>query len=231
MSVYFYDEALLQKLKRWTEKSEIQIYSPEDTKQLFQVIADKTNDKPIQLPIICLRRNAGYEILNFNKQPLTYDGMSLESWNNIEYSKGIVEPGNTIQLNAIPISISYQLDVYTRYLKEADSYIRNFIFNIINYPTLQVVVPYNDLNFTHNANIRVSSTVSDNSDIPERLITGQFTRMSLDIDIDDAYLWDVKVRNNVIINGEGISVQYPKDESRFITEQIKVEKFKEKLDE
>ena len=100
-------------------------------------------------------------------------------------------------LNAIPISIQYQLDIYTRYLKEADAYCRDFVFNIINHPNVEVVVPYNDANFVHNSTIRVSADVEDNSDIPERLIAGQFTRMSLSLDIDDAYLWDTKIRKNV----------------------------------
>jgi len=38
--------------------------------------------------------------------------------------------------------------------------------------------------------------VSDNSDIPERLIKDQFTRMSLKINIDDAYLFSVPFMNN-----------------------------------
>ena len=109
-------------------------------------------------------------------------------------------------LNAIPISIQYQLDIYTRYLKEADAYCRDFIFNIINHPNVKIVVPYNDANFEHNSTLRVSADVEDNSDIPERLIAGQFTRMSLSLDIDDAYLWDTKIRKNVELDIRDIGV-------------------------
>ena len=35
----------------------------------------------------------------------------------------------------------------------------------------------------------------NNSDIPERLVSGQFTRMTMRIDIDDAYLFDVRYRD------------------------------------
>jgi len=42
----------------------------------------------------------------------------------------------SVNLHAIPIILPYQIDIYTRYLKEADVYCRNFIYNIINYPTL-----------------------------------------------------------------------------------------------
>ena len=196
--VNLYDEALLAKLNKWTEKTELHIYGPEETRRMLEVIADNTNDKPIKLPIVCLRRKGGYTILNINKKPLTYDGLVI---------KGNVEERTAMVLNAIPISIQYQLDIYTRYLKEADAYCRDFIFNIINHPNVQVVVPYNDANFVHNSTIRVSADVEDNSDIPERLITGQFTRMSLSLDIDDAYLWDTKVRKNIELDIRDISVE------------------------
>lgn len=196
--VNLYDEALLAKLNKWTEKTELHIYGPEETRRMLEVIADNTNDKPIKLPIVCLRRKGGYTILNINKKPLTYDGLVI---------KGDVEERTAMVLNAIPISIQYQLDIYTRYLKEADAYCRDFIFNIINHPNVQVVVPYNDANFVHNSTIRVSADVEDNSNIPERLITGQFTRMSLSLDIDDAYLWDTKVRKNIELDIRDISVE------------------------
>ena len=31
-------------------------------------------------------------------------------------------------LNAVPITLKYQIDIYTRYQEEADEYVRNFIF-------------------------------------------------------------------------------------------------------
>ena len=196
--VNLYDEALLAKLNKWTEKTELHIYGPEETRRMLEVIADNTNDKPIKLPIVCLRRKGGYTILNINKKPLTYDGLAI---------RGDTQERTAMVLNAIPISIQYQLDIYTRYLKEADAYCRDFVFNIINHPNVEVVVPYNDANFVHNSTIRVSADVEDNSNIPERLITGQFTRMSLSLDIDDAYLWDTKVRKNIELDIRDISVE------------------------
>ena len=41
--------------------------------------------------------------------------------------------------------------------------------------------------------------MEDNSEIPERLVQGQFTRLTLNLSIDDAYLWDFRVRDNYII--------------------------------
>ena len=188
MGVYLYDEAFLKKLQHWTKDTAVTLTGVNETSRLFQVIADKTNDKPINLPLIALSRKGGFEILSLEKRPITFDGMMLESTQE-----------KALMVNAIPISIEYQLDVYARYTEEADQYLRNLIFNIINYPKLQVTLPYKDKNFTHDANIRLTSTIEDNSDIPERLIPGQFVRMSIPIYIDDAYLWDIKVRDNIMI--------------------------------
>ena len=190
MSTKLYDDQLVAKLKNWSQKTKIQIFGPDETRRLFEVIADETEDKPIQLPIICLRRPGGYEILNMNKKPLTYDGLTKDA-----------TVDKSLQLNAIPINIPYQLDVYTRYFEEADSYMRDIVFNIINHPTFEISIPYNNANIVHNANIRIASNVEDNSGIPERLIPGQFTRLTVNISLDDAYLWDARVRNNYFIDG------------------------------
>jgi hypothetical protein len=119
---------------------------------------------------------------------MTFDGMMFEANKN-----------KSVQLDAIPIDISYQLDIYTRYFKEADEFLRNLTFNIINYPKLTINIPYNDFNIEHNGFIRMSSDIEDNSNIPERLINGQFTRLTFNINIDDAYLWNIKVRDKLKI--------------------------------
>ena len=191
MGVRLYDEALLAKLQGWTRNTKLNITGVNDTRRVFQVIGDKTSDEPIKLPLITLSRPAGYEILNTNKKMLTFDGALI----------GVSEKYGK-QLNAVPIQINYQLDVYAKYLAEADEYARNLVFNIINYPKVTVTLPYNDSKFEHDSNIRLLSEVQDNSDVPERLIPGQFTRLSLSITIDDAYLFDIRVRDNISIDTE-----------------------------
>ena len=94
-------------------------------------------------------------------------------------------------LNAIPISLVYQIDVYARLAIEADILMRNLVFNIINYPAFEVDIP--DAGFCHTARIEfASNTIDDNSNEPERFIEGNFTKLSAKISIEDAYLWDVR---------------------------------------
>lgn len=186
MSTKLYDDALLQKIQKWTQNTSITVLGPDETRRLFEVIADRNNDKPIQLPLLSLTRTKGYSILDFGigKQPMSFDGLTLDA--NYDQAS---------QLNSIPISISYQLDIYTRYYSEADEYTRNLVFNFINFPTLTITIPYNNQNYKHVANISLNSEVQDNSDIPERLISGQFSRMTINFSIDDARLWDVRYRD------------------------------------
>lgn len=185
MAFYYYDQALLEKIQGWVGDNKIKITGPEETRRLFQYRADVNNDEPIQLPLITLRRNREVNILSTNKKPLVFDGLTLNATKE-----------KSDQLNGIPIHLSYQIDIYTRYERECDEYVRNFIFNIIKFPKIQIQIPYNDSNIKHDSNIRLEGNVTNNSDISERLVAGQFTRFTIPIYIDDAYLFDYRFRPN-----------------------------------
>ena len=196
MSVSLYDNALIEKLRKWTAGTPIYITSVDESRRLFEILADTTNDKNIKLPLIALSRPGGYSISNKNKRPLTFNASTFQ----ITEARGA-------KVNIIPLDINYQIDVYTRYLEEADEYARNLIFNIVNYPKLTVILPYEDLGIKHDANIRLVSDVDDNSDIPQRLISGQFTRFTLKFNIDDAYLFDVRIHDNISITSNAEAIE------------------------
>ena len=185
MAIRYYDEALVEKVKRWVRDPKLKILTPQDSTRLFQMKAEELDDKPLSLPMIALSREPSIEILSTKKKAMSYDGAHVQ-----------MDKGHSALLNAIPIQLNYQLDIYTRYFAEADEYMRNFIFNFINYPKLNITIPYNDANIEHSSTVLVESTVSDSSDIPERLISGQFTRLTLRLYIDDAYLFSVPFMDN-----------------------------------
>lgn len=187
MSAYLYDEALLNKLKAWTNNTSLHVYGDTDsTERLFEVEADQKNDKPIQLPLVALRRSpGGFTLQNLTRKPQTFDGATLDATEE-----------KSLVLNAIPIGLSYQLDIYARYKIEVEEYARNFVFNIINYPKLQIVIPYMGRDFVHNASIKLAQNVDDTSDVPQRLSFGQFTRYTLNLSIENAYLWDIREKDN-----------------------------------
>lgn len=186
MATYLYDEALVNKIKAWTQHTDIHVYGPGETSRLFETLSDVNNDEPIKLPLISISRPGGFTVTNPNKQPLSFDGITKEA----SYQKSLM-------INAIPIEISYQIDVYTRYQKEADEFVRNLIFNIINFPVVTIKIPYNNADIEHDSSLQLQGEIEDNSDVPERIVSGQFYRYTLNVSLSDAYLWDIRVRDNV----------------------------------
>lgn len=191
MSVPLYDEAFVNKLRQWVQDPNMKITSPDETRRLFSFEADIKDDQPIVLPLIALRRGREINLLSTNKRALTFDGFTLNA--NTRKSD---------QLNIVPISLTYSIDIYTRYQQEACDYFREFVFNIINHPKLEIEIPYNNASIKHVANIRLQDTIIDNSDIAERLVPGQFTRFTIPVYIDDAYIFDYKIRNNYTVTSE-----------------------------
>ena len=73
------------------------------------------------------------------------------------------------------------------------------MFSIISHPKIVIEIPYNDSKLSYTCFMELREDIADNSDIPERLIPGQFTRFTIGIDIDDAYLFDVRIKDNLSI--------------------------------
>ena len=97
MAIRYYDEALLKKIKDWVIDPKMNILGPTDTKQTFAINSDRTKDAALKLPLITLSRENYCEIVNPNKQALSYDGGHIN----------IVSESRSGVLNAIPIKISY----------------------------------------------------------------------------------------------------------------------------
>lgn len=182
MSIGLIDDALHAKIANWVKDPNLRILKPNDTAELFRVRGDTNNDMPISLPLVALSRDTDFEILQVQKKPLSFSGKVVGATNK-----------DVMLLNAIPITVYYQLDIYTKFRDEGDEYMRNFIFNFINHPKFVVTIPYQNIDLKHNANIRLEPTVGDTSDIPQRLFPGQFTRWTLKLTVDDCYLFSVPI--------------------------------------
>lgn len=178
MAVKYYDEALYNKIQSWIRDSSMRILKPDETLETFRIRADKGDDKALTLPFINISRDKTFEILRLGRTPLSCSGKVVGASDSI-----------LIPLNAIPISLSYQIDIYTQSYAQADIYLRELIFNLVNHPKITITIPYNNIKLNHNAYVRLLSDVEDNSDVPERLFKTQFTRWTLSVTIDDAYLF------------------------------------------
>lgn len=194
MSVTLYDEALLRKIRRWVSDKDVTILGVDDSADLFKYKADIGDDKPLTLPLISISRDSRVNINSNAKKPLTYDGLKHESNGSI-----------TNQINVIPITINYQLNIYTRKDWQAQEYMRSFIFNLINFPRIDIEVPYNNSKLVMSAYINIDQEYSDNSDIPEKLIRDQFSRQTLSFRIN-ANLYDYKTNDNWKIDCESMTL-------------------------
>ena len=207
MAIRYYDEAVAKKINSWLPKDKnrsIQILKPDETKKLFTIEADERDDNPLQLPLIALSRDTSIEIKQRTMCPVSFDGLMLQS-----------DGKHTLQLNGIPIYLTYQMDIYTRHYDEGDELLREFIFKLINNPQIVIELPYNGQNFKHVATILMQNTIQDNSDIGERLFSGQFTRWTIKFDIIGAYLFSIPYVDNVSIGDIKMEV---KDKNQIIKE-------------
>lgn len=180
MSIRYYDEALVDKIKRWVKDPNLQIIKPEESTRLFEMVADENKDQPLSLPLISISRDRSIEIINTQKQIKTFQGFNQSDKESIN-----------IPANVIPINVGYQIDIYTKGMIEADEYVRNFVFNFINYPRMKINIPYNNLNVEHVVDLRLDSNIADNSDIKEHLFSDEFVRFTLKINLEGAYLFSL----------------------------------------
>lgn len=195
MAVRFYDEALYRKINAWVKDPNLLILKPDDSERFLSIKADQSNDKPLRLPMISISRDNDIELDFPHKKPMTFDGITLKT--SRDYS---------IVINAIPMQLKYQLDIYTRLSEEGDEYLRNFIFNFVNMPSLEIELPYNDIWLPHRANIDLLSPVTDTSNIPQHLFSDQFTRWTINLQIKDAYLFSLPKKDNVELVIDGVQM-------------------------
>lgn len=183
MAINYYDEAITQKIKGWlAADTKLRVLSPDETTRLIQVAAEDSNDQPLQLPLIAISRNKDIEIESAIKQNKSFDGFILEKDN---------KTATTVHFNVIPIKTTYQLDIYTKKRIEADEYVRQYLFKLINNPQIIIDIPYNGYLVRHTANLRVLNTVSDTSDISTHLFAGQFYKWTIQLELHDGFLFSL----------------------------------------
>jgi hypothetical protein len=196
MAISYYDDAIVEKLKKWIpDTNTLRILGPDDTKKLFETKADDTGDQPVKFPFITLTRNRDLEILSNIKQLKSFDGFKVLN----SATKNVVIPDKTALFNVIPVKTTYQINIYTKFKYEADEYVRNFLFKLINNPQIIVNIPYNNMELRHTANLRVLETVSDTSDISQRLFPGQFYRWTIQLELQDGFLFNIPYKTNYFV--------------------------------
>lgn len=188
MAINYYDEAITQKIKGWlADSSKLRVLSPNESARLIQLNAEDSNDEPLKLPLISISRNPDIEIESAIKQNKSFDGLVI--------SKDAAN-ATTVHLNVIPIKTTYQLDIYTKQRIEVDEYVRQYLFKLINNPQIIIEIPYNNYVVRHTANLRVLNTVSDTSDISTHIFPGQFYKWTIQLELQDGFLFSIPQKQN-----------------------------------
>jgi hypothetical protein len=198
MAISYYDEAVTHKIKGWlADNSKLRVLAPDETTRLIQLAAEDSNDKPLTLPLIAISRNKDIEVESAIKQNKSFDGLVIAKDN---------VTAQTVHLNVIPIKTTYQLDIYTKKRIEADEYVRQYLFKLINNPQIIIDIPYNGYLVRHTANLRVLSTVSDTSDIPTHIFAGQFYKWTIQLELQDGFLFSIPQKSGWRFVGVEVTV-------------------------
>lgn len=193
MAISYYDEAITKKIKNWlADSSKLRVLSPDESARLIQLAADDSVDKPLTLPIIAISRNKDIELESAIKQNKSFDGFVI---------KQDAKTATTVHMNVIPIKTTYQLDIYTKKRIEADEYVRQYLFKLINNPQIIIEIPYNNYIVRHTANLRVLNTISDTSDIPTHVFAGQFYKWTIQLELQDGFLFSIPQKQGWKITG------------------------------
>ena len=188
----FYDKALCDKIKQWDKDDRIHVYPREDISDSFTVIADDGKDHPISLPLVTISKDPNIELQLSTKRSLSYDGKRI----------GVSAGNEVIKLNAIPLLLTYQIDIYAEHYEEAFNFVRELTFKIVNNPKIIISFEYNGVKAEHVCYMNLLPSITDNSDIEERSFPGQFTRFTLQVELKDAYLFSIPIKEPYTIDGD-----------------------------
>lgn len=196
VSVYAYDRALVSDLRARFSQSPIkdsevnknvQIGSPD---LMYNIIGQLSEDEPV-LPFVSLQR------LNWQ---LNLDRQGYQTFVGDRVYTRLGPDNKPIEVRArvIPITINWQLSVWTKDRITNDALVRELLWYYHLRPSLLVYVQHG-INIAHKFNIYFNSGIEDNSDIANQLNNGTYFRQDLSLYSDDTYLWKANYQNKVEI--------------------------------
>lgn len=187
VSVYAYDLAVVNDFRARFKQPPV-TYSDVNSNvvmagpdQAFQILGQMDNDK-IVMPFISVQRlNWQLNLDRQMSQTFIGDRIVMQNPDN---------PLERLEVRAqvIPITINWQLDVWTKDRITNDALVREILWYYHLRPTLLVNVLHG-LNMKHTFNIMFNSEIEDNSDIHNQNNRGNIVRSTLSFFAEDCYLW------------------------------------------
>lgn len=193
VSVYAYDKSIVEDFKARfkSDKTKNKVNNTVQIgplNQMFNILGTLDKDNVI-MPFIGLQR------LNWQ---LNLDRQGYQTFIGEKVFTRIGPQNEKIQVRAqvIPITINYQLSVYSVDRVTNDALIRELLFYYHLRPSLLAYIGHG-LDIAHKFNIYFNSDIEDNSDIAEHINNGTYFRQDLTFYTDDAYLWRANYQNLV----------------------------------
>lgn len=195
MSVYLYEEAIIERLQKITGDNRIHIVKPD---QAISFFAQFDKDK-VQFPAIVLSRNVTEINETLKNQVVMLQGQT----------SALTEENLIVKAQLIPIKVSWSLDVFAVDRFTCDEIIRELTFYFITHPRFLVKVPYN-LEIEQNFDIFLEPTIQDNSDLLEFPNKGEFFRETLTIYTENAHFYSSSKQYPTYITLEDVVVDIEK---------------------
>ena len=173
MSVYLYEESLVEKLRDITGDDRIHIITPD---RAIQYLAEFDKDK-VQLPAIVLSRNS----VRLNDSRNFYGMMKGET-------ARVEEDATVVKAKIIPITINWSVNIYAVDRFTCDEIVRELVFYFMTNPRFYITVPY-DLNIRQEFDVFLDNEIADNSDLVSFPNTGEYFRETLTIYTDNAHFY------------------------------------------
>jgi len=173
MSVYLYEEALVERLRNVIHDDRVHIISPDLTSSfLAQFDSDKNH-----YPAITLTRTNVNIVPELKNLPLMIRG-----------DTSTIKDGLIQKARMIPMKIEWSLNIYAVDRYTCDEIVRELVFYFITQPKFYVKIPYN-LDIEQEFDVILSNDITDNTDLNDFDNKGELFRNTLNIWTDNAHFF------------------------------------------
>lgn len=174
MSVYLYDNALVEKLKSVTQDSRIRVIPPEDT---ISLLAQIDKDK-VEFPAIIVTRGQVSLFQNTRNQYAYLKGESVR----------LNEDSTVTKIKPLPMRITWTINIYAVDRYSCDEITRELVFYLMTYPRCFVQVPYG-IDVPQNFDLILDNDIEDNSDLANFSELGEYFRETLTVYTENAHMF------------------------------------------
>jgi len=173
MSIYLYEESLINELRKITKDTRVNIVSPELTSSF---LAQVGKDKNIY-PAVLLTRNSAEIVKELTSLPTVLKGDTATVKDNLVQ-----------KAKFITVRVEWSLNVYAVDRFTCDEIIRELLFYFYTYPKFYVQIPYG-LDIRQEFDVLLNPDITDNTDLNGFDDKGELFRETLTIWSDNVHLF------------------------------------------